>query len=362
MSLYEINLANARPSEDTRVTQESKIVEVFSSLVEGRKANVDDKTFDEGVKKIKETASRAVEGDTPARNEINTIIKYTVQPHLLRQIQLYNFLGTFKRIGYNETPEITSYKYESIDSRIQASSGDVPFGVYSTEKYPITGVTVSGGVAINYREIATGNFEGTVAEAIGQVETDMRNKALNYVLTIMHDAVKNAKPVVHYSSGSGITKTAVDKMLTTMRRYGRVNIAGDYAVTSQLNNFFGYRTAAETALALASDAAAEEIRRTGVVSSYNGAYVTELPNAVNYNKLNSEGNDYMSVMPQNWLFFLPVGATSPLQMFQRGDLAVMEGDDIVTRTHLIRLDLEVAAGVVKGREDEIGLVEDEAIK
>ena len=49
-TIYEINMSNARADVNTgRVKQDSKIVEVFSALTEGRRPDVDDKTKDKSV-------------------------------------------------------------------------------------------------------------------------------------------------------------------------------------------------------------------------------------------------------------------------------------------------------------------------
>jgi hypothetical protein len=147
-------------------------------------------------------------------------------------------------------------------------------------------------------------------------------------------------------------------MLKSMRRYGKVNIAGDYSVVSQFNDFAGFKQFSADEIRYANNIVAEEIRQTGLVSMYNGAFVTELPNAINWTQLNKDGTDYDLYMPQGLLFFLPRGSVSPLQVFLRGGLTTMTGDDIVTRQHLTRFDMEFGAGVAEGMEDQIGLISD----
>ena len=49
---------------------------------------------------------------------------------------------------------------------------------------------------------------------------------------------------------------------------------------------------------------------------------------------------------------------APLQIFRRGGMTTMTGDDIVTRQHLTRFDMEIGAGVAEGMEDQIGLLSD----
>lgn len=358
-SIYEINMSNASADVDaTRIKANSPIVEVFSSLAAGKKPNVDGKVLDKSVATLKEIAGKAMAHDPIAIGEMNSIVKFSIEPRLLEAIRLFSFMGNYRRIGYNEAAMIKTYKYESVDSRFQASSSDVPFASFSYSGYPIPTQTISGGFSIDYREIQAGNFDGNIGEGMNQVQIDMRNKAVYYVTAVLYDALKNATGVKHFLESDGITQTAVDDMLKSMRRYGKVNIAGDYSVVSQLNGFVGYLTVGANTIPYGADVVADEIRKTGLISFYNGAYVTELPNAINWTKLNSDGSEYELYMPQGLLFFLPQGSVSPLQIVQRGGMTTMTGDDIVTRQHMTRFDLEIGAGVAKGMEDQIGLISD----
>lgn len=358
-TIYEINMSNAQADVNTgRVKQNSKIVEVFSALSAGKRPEVDDKTLDKSVATIKELSSKAIDGDNAARSEINSIVRFSIEPKLLEVVRLFDFMGTYRRIGYNEAPMMKTYGYESIDSRFQASSSDVPFAAVNWREYPIGTQTISAGFAVDYRELQNGNFDGNIREGMNQVQIDMQNKMTYYVMTVLYNALKNAKDVKHFAEDNGITKTAVDNMLKSMRRYGKVSIAGDYSVVSQFNDFAGFKRFSADEIRYANNIVAEEIRQTGLVSMYNGAFVTELPNAINWTQLNKDGTDYDLYMPQGLLFFLPRGSVSPLQVFLRGGLTTMTGDDIVTRQHLTRFDMEFGAGVAEGMEDQIGLISD----
>lgn len=358
-TIYEINMSNAQVDMDTgRVKQNSPVVEVFSALAAGKKPNVDAKILDKSVATLKELSSKALAGDPVAKSEINTIIRFAIEPKLIETVRLFDFMGTYRRIGYHEAPMMKTYNYESIDSRFQASSGDVPFAAYSFREYPIGTQTISAGFAVDYRELQSGNFDGSVAEGMNQVQIDMQNKAAYYVLSVLYKALKNAKGVKHFAESSTITKTGVDNMLKSMRRYGKVNIAGDYSVVSQFNEFAGYKEVGANAIPFGADEIADEIRKTGLIKYYNGAFITELPNAINWTKPNADKTDYDLYMPQGLLFFLPRGAVSPLQVFLRGGLTTMTGDDIVTRQHMTRFDMELGAGVAEGMEDQIGLISD----
>lgn len=358
-SIYEINMANTQVDTDTgRVKKNSPIVEVFSALVAGKDPNVNAAVKDKAVKALGEIASKALDGDHVAQSEINSIIRFSIEPKLLEAVRLFDFMGTYKKIGYHEAPMMKTYKYESIDSRFQASSSDVPFAAVNWREYPIGTQTISSGFSVDYRELQSGNFDGNIAEGMNQVQIDMKNKAVYFVMTVLYDALKNAKGVKHFAESSGIIKTGVDTMLKSMRRYGKVNIAGDYSVVSQFNDFAGYKTVGDNTISFGGDVVAEEIRKTGLISFYNGAYVTELPNAINWTKLNKDGTDYDLYMPQGLLFFIPRGAVSPLQVFLRGGMTTMTGDDIATRQHMTRFDMEFGAGVAEGMEDQIGLISD----
>lgn len=360
MSLYEINMADARLDMDSgRVRKASPVVEVFSALTAGRKPDgIGSAVIDESVKQIRELGEKAASGDQMAQSEINAIVRYSIEPKLLESIRLFDFMGTFRRIGYHEAPRVRTYRYDSVDSRFQASSSDVPFATYSWKEYPVSTQTISGGFAVDYRELQSGNFDGSVAEGMNQVKIDMQNKAVYYVISRLYDGIKNAAGVKHFAESAGVTKASVDAMLKVMRRYGRVNIMGDYSVVSQFNGFSGYITVGSDNIPFGADAVADEIRKSGLVSYYNGAFVTELPNAINWNKLNADGTDYELYMPQGLLFFVPRGTVSPLQIFQRGGLTSMTGTDIVTRQHMTRFDLEIGAELAKGMEDQIGLISD----
>lgn len=355
---YELNMDNSVRTSDGRITENSKIVEVFSALVRGEDAGVAPAVKDKCVKELSEIAARAAEGNSAAVGEMNAVVKFAIQPHLIRAVQLFNFMGTYRQIGYDEVPMMTTYSWESIDPRFQAPSGDVTFPAVNWRRYPIGTQNISAGFAIDYREVQNGNFAGTVAEGMQQVQTAMQNKAVYYVISVLYDAIKNAKGIKHFAENAGITQASLDKMLAAMRRYGRVNIAGDYSVVSQLNDFVGYKTVGDATISFGSAAVADEIRRTGLISFYKGAYITELPNAIDYSKLNKAGDDYGLYMPEGLLFLIPQGTVSPLQVFLRGGLTTMTGDDIVTRTHLTRFDMEFGAGVAEGMEDQIGLIHD----
>src|SRR5690606_28112431 len=179
-------------------------------------------------------------GDPIAKAEINTITRYAIEPKLIKAIQLFNFMGTFRTIGYDEQPMMKTYKHEAIRSGFQAARGDVPFAATTWREYAIGTNTVSSGYAFNYRELQSGNLD-KVAEGMEQVQTDMHNKAMNYVVVEMVKAIKNATGIKYFAESAGIAKQAVDETINKVRRFGQPAIAGDFSVVSQLNDFAGFK-------------------------------------------------------------------------------------------------------------------------
>lgn len=361
MSYFELNTTNNIKDDvgATKIKSTSPVVEVFSALAQGKSLSAfDGKVVDKSIAHIKSLAERSMTGDGRAVSELNTIQRFAIEPKLIEAIKIFNFMGTYKSIPYDTVPKMKTYKYESIDSRWQASSGDVPFATHSFREYEIGTQTISSGYAVDYREIQSGNFDGTVAEGMEQVQIDMQNKAVYYVIAKLYEALKKAKGVKHFAESSGIAQTAVDDMLKVMRRYGRTNICGDYSVVSQFNDFAGYKTFGASTIPFGADNVAEEIRKTGLLSYYNGSNIVELPNAIDYTRMTDDKSSYELYMPQGLLFFIPQGKIAPLQIFRRGGMTTMTGDDIVTRQRLTRFDMEIGAGVAEGMEDQIGLISD----
>ncbi len=354
--IFEMNMNNTRKDSDlminTKLNEKSPIVEIFSDVVGGRDTSKYGKKTDVAMDKIKELGQRSMHGDVMAKAELNTIQRYALEPHLQNLIQLFNFMGTYKEIGYEVQPMVRTYKHESVRSQFQATHGDVPFAVTSWEEYPISTQNISSGYAVDYREIASGNLD-KVSEGMEQVKIDMMNKAMYYVIYKLYSGIKNATGVKYFAETTGVTKDAVDDILTKVRRFGKPVIMGDYSVVSQLNSdAFDIRTG------LVSEAVLEELRKTGLLSYYNGSPVIELPNQYNLTKLTADGTNFETYLPEGLLFFVPQGQVAPLQIFKRGGLTSMTGQDIVTGTELTRFDMEIGADLAKGREYEIGLLSD----
>ena len=356
-----IELNNVRKSECavSNEAQMRRVAEICSALFSGADISKYGKEADGVVKQLAKLGEGALADDARAKAEINTVVKYIVQPNLLKAMEVFSFLGNYHRIAYNEKPVVRTYNYEGIDARIQASSGDVAFGERVWKEYPITTKTISSGMAINYRDLASGNFDGSMAEEISQVQIDMENKAVAYVLGILYDGIKNNTDNVKFYAtyADTPTQTAVDGMINKMRKLGKVNVAGDFSTLSVISDWNGYKTVSDKAIPFFAEGQVNEIAQTGLNGWYKGAALIEIPNPYNLTKPLADNSAFETYYDTDKLFFTVSGATSPFNIFRRGGISTMTGNDVKTGTVMTRFDIEIGADLTKGREYEIGLLE-----
>lgn len=356
-----IELNNVRKSECavSNEAQMRRVAEICSALFSGADISKYGKEADGVVKQLVKLGEGALADDARAKAEINTVVKYIVQPNLLKAMEVFSFLGNYHRIAYNEQPVVKTYNYEGIDARIQASSGDVAFGERVWKEYPITTKTISSGMAINYRDLASGNFDGSMAEEISQVQIDMENKAVAYVLGILYDGIKNNTDNVKFYAtyADTPTQTAVDGMINKMRKLGKVNVAGDFSALSVISDWNGYKTVSDKTIPFFTEGQVNEIAQTGLNGWYKGAALIEIPNPYNLTKPLADNSAFETYYDTDKLFFTVSGATSPFNIFRRGGISTMTGNDVKTGTVMTRFDIEIGADLTKGREYEIGLLE-----
>ena len=101
-----------------------------------------------------------------------------------------------------------------------------------------------------------------------------------------------------------------------------------------------------------------EIHNTGLMGMYNGAVLSEIPNAYDLTTLNKTGDNFDTLLPAGLGFVIPSGSTSPIYTVTRGGLTSFSGNDVTTGQQMTRFDLEVGALVAPGREYEIGIIND----
>ena len=98
-----------------------QMVEICSALFYGTDAGKYGAQKDAVAKKLASLGEAASMGDFKARAEINTIVKFIVEPKLLEAMKVYEFLGNYHELAYNEQPKVKTYNYEGLDARIPVS-------------------------------------------------------------------------------------------------------------------------------------------------------------------------------------------------------------------------------------------------
>lgn len=367
---YELN--NLRKDSDymggSQIKAQSPIVEVFAALVNGESIEKFGKKGDQAVSYIKDLGNRAENGDVTAVAELNTLRRYMIETPILEEMKLLGIFGTYKNVGYDESVEREVYKHVGERSRVQAEGGDVVFPAIVKETYPVTGVTVSGGYAVDYRRVALGDMTKE-NEGMEMVRTDIRNKAVRYVIEKVYNAIKDATGVKYFGEFNGLTKTGVDAILTAVRRNGRPTVIGDYAILSQFTPWAGYvGTINSNTITGISQKALDEIAQNGLLSTYNGAVLAELQNP--YNEYDMSGSvsvdgtttpNFGTLLPAGLAFVVPAGAQSPIATWTRGGLTSFTGNNVHTGKIETRFDLMVMADVAKGQEYKLGCFYDTTV-
>ena len=356
---YTFELNNERKDANFvsgKVNGKSAVVEIFSAMAQGRDLAPYGKKADVAAKYIMELNAKAASNDPVAISELNEIRRFAMQPVLMKEIKLLGIYGNYKPIGYNESCEIEIPEFANTGAEIQAAGQDVKFPVIRKRRVPVATTTISGGYAVDYRKAALGDMSDE-NELQNQVRVQIRNKAAKYVVETVYNAIKNAKGVKYFFEGAGMTKTGVDGVIANVRRFGKPTVSGDYALISQFNGFAGYAGVTPTVNGI-SEAVMKEIHHTGLMGVYNGAVLSEIPNAYDLTTLNKTGDNFETLLPAGLGFVMPAGGQSPIYTVTRGGLTSMSGNDVTTGQLISRFDLEVGALCAPGREYMVGMLHD----
>lgn len=359
---YELN--NVRRDADVfngKFNKHSPIVEVFSAMVNGESLEKFGAKGDKACAYIKELGQRAESGDWTAVTELNVLRRFVVESPVLEEIKMLGIFGTYRNVGFDDPIEREVYTFVGEPSRIQAAGGDVVFPARNKQVYSVPSATVSGGYAVDYRQIALGDMTKE-NEGLALVRTDILNKAKLYVITKIYNAIVNATGVTYALVGNPLTKTGVDGILASVRRFGKPTVAGDYAVLSQFTPWAGYvGSVANNTITGISEKAMNEIAQTGLLAMYNGAVLAEIANPFNEYEVDSTGDNFKTLLPAGLAFVIPAGAQSAIATWTRGGLTSLTGNNVHTGKVETRFDLEVACDIAKGQEYKVGLIYDTSI-
>lgn len=350
---YSFELNNARNDAtfaSGKITEKSPVVEVFSAMVNGEEVGKFGKKADVAVKYIRDLGAKAAMNDLVAVSELNEIRKFVMQPRLLQEIKLLSTFGSYKPLGWNDTAYLEKITYENVRADIQAEGQDVSTAFSRKSKTPLAPITISGGHKSDYREIELGDMS-TENALMEEVRKEIRNKATMYVLETVFKAVENATGVKYFYENAGLAKTSVDGLLTKIRRYGKPNVHGDYALLAQFLPWIGYAgTVGSNTITGVSQKLLDEIADSGIIGSYNGAILSEIPNGYNFNKIvtaDSEKN-YDVLLPAGLGIVTPAAPANgiaPVQSFSIGGMTSFSGNSVSDGQIMTRFDLKIAAGV-----------------
>lgn len=378
---YTIELNNARSDSDfdnRSIKQSSPLFKTYDAMVNGKaldsvvseicsEKNIGSeeaaKYVNKSVQRIKEKNSQAMSGDSAAASELNSLRKLEIAPALMQEIKLLSIFGTYQHLGFGETVEFEYYKHVGLEAVEQAEGVSVPFGGIKKVKKQLPTQIISGGYVVNYRQAALGDMTKE-NEGINQVKTMIRNKAVHYIVNKMIDAIENANGVKFLASGSPLTKTDTDKVLGSIRRFGRPTVIADYALLSKFNQWAGYVGKIDTNTILGiSQNVMDELQRNGLLGMYNGTVLQEMPNPYDLTKFVKSGDEtnFATLLPIEYGFVTPAGSQSPVHTFSRGDITSFVGNDVTHGDIITRFDLEVAAGIEEGNEYKIGLIHDHSL-
>lgn len=340
--------------QDT-VNRKSEGVEIFSAMCSGKDLTKYGDKVDKVHTYVKSKGKAAIDGDKNAQAELNAIRTEMIETPLIKRLNILDFMGEKINVGYNEVVEYKVFNLEGKMSNWQAVNGSFPFATATHKTRTMETGNITGGILTDHREFQTGNLDA-IQTLNEQTITDMMNKVFYKVQNDLYKGIKNAA-IHNFSEAAGVTKAAVDAALKKARRFGSVTISGDYSVTSQLEDFAGFKVDTTGAVRF-SEAVMEEIRKTGLLKMYKGTPIVEIPNSFNVTKLNSAGDFYDTYLPEGLLYFLISGALSPLKIGFKGGLQTMAGQDINLRADVMRFDLEMGTAFIDEYAPMAGLVSD----
>lgn len=356
---YELN--NLHKDSDTfsgKFNKKSPVSEIFSAMVNGEDLSKFGKKADAAVAYIKELGSRAENCDYVAISELNTLRRFSIEAPVMEELKMLSIFGQYKNLGFDDTIEREVYTHVGERSREQAAGGDVVFPTTVKEVYPVPTFTISGGYAVDYRRVAIGDMSKE-NEGLNQVRIDIRNRAMLAIVNRVYKAIKDATGVKYMIEEAGLTKTAVDAAMTNIRRFGKPTVLGDYALLAQFTPWAGYvGTINSNTITGISEKVMNELASNGILSGYNGAILSEIPNQYDLYNLNKDGNNFKPLLPAGLGFIIPAGSQSPIATFSRGGLTSFTGNNVATGKIETRFDIEVGVDVAKGHEYKIGVIYD----
>lgn len=339
--------------KEKRVTKD---VEIFSALINGQDTSKYGSAVDDTIAKVKKLGDIAVNGNVTqqlqAKAELNAVREQSINVPLQARLSLVNGLGEVTTVGYDEKLEVTYNELQGELSRMQASSGSFTFPTAVKRTQTVSTQTATGGVAIDYREYASGAID-----AMGYANEEVIKSIFNQYVRAQIDKIKSIKDLTTLKNyKAGATESNIDAVVKLARGFGKTTILGDYDMISELNGLQTFGVNSGKTEWRVPESVMDEIVKAGIVSMYKGSQVIEIPNTYDMTKLTSDGTFFAKALDNDYLLVIPQGMMSPLKTVRRGGLVSMTGQDINTRQQIIRYDLEFGNMLIDSLVPALGLI------
>lgn len=336
-----------------------KVCEIFSALTSGRDVSKYGHGTDKTMEYVQGLGERANNGDIVAISEMNTLRRFEIESPVLEKMRLLSVFGRFEQLDFDDSIEREVWTHVGEFSRPQANRGDVVYPKRHKVRYTVPSQTISGGYSFDYRRLELGDMSKE-NEGMEIVQTDILNRAIQYVMINTYNSIESAEGVKFDCVGDHFTKAGYDALISKVRRFGKPTLVGDFALVSQVADFAGYQGTTPSVMGI-SEKAMNEIAAKGYVTEYKGTIITDIPNPYNTFEYDEEGDNFATLYPQGLGFCTPAGGETPVMSWTRGGLTSFTGNNVKDGSVETRFDLEVATDVAKGHEYEIGVVYDKSL-
>lgn len=319
---------------DIRIEKDSKLIKVLADQASYK--NVDSAATDEADAIIREMA----EDMTPNnRHMLAQTVAYTINELQQHELDFLNQVADRKTIGYGDKAAF-NVKTQGVKAFVQAKGSTTPRSFIAGKQILVNTEEVSARPAINLIDIRAGRVK--MADLIREANREMTNVKLGKVEQVLHASIdKFATPF--YGTGTGISKSVLDKQINYFRRLGPVNIIGDIAAVSRMADLTGMQM--NSTSTQRSGNMIDEFNANGFIGRYNGCNVIAMTNAY-------RDGETTPILSENWLYIVPGNLSADmrnLKLVEEGGVNAFESQDINDMVYEIRLDQWFGAAFVTGQ-------------
>ena len=317
-----------------KVNKDSKLIKVLASQARYQTVAQDQAEEAEAI-----IAELAQDMSPENRHQIAQVIGYTVNEMQHGALDFLNVIADQKNINYGDKAAF-AVRTGGIKAYFQAKGSTTPRSFVSGRQILVDTEEVSARPAINILDLRSGRVK--MADLIREANREITNKKLQKVEQVLHAAAANfASPF--YATGTGVDKTALDKIIAYFRRLGPVSIVGDIEAVSKLSTVAGMELQR-------SDAMLNEYNENGFIGKYNGCNVIAMANAY-------EAGSTEPILNPNWLYIIPGNLSADarnLKVVNEGGMNSFEAQDINDMVFEVRLDQWFGAAFVTGKLPTLG--------